>query len=450
MTSTDIPRISHRLPPLSGLLDDTLDQALRARRRRVMIADNPGLNLGALRVPDNTLDRLLQSAALYGADAARQLDARIAESGGAARDAAIFFRIALAVQTRDPALFDLAASHAAQSARAVRDAYWFYPVPVGTFADDSSHIVALFERSAADTGLRLLALELAGKRDVKALRPQIEALLSEPQWTAQAHFALSCMGAATDATRRYVQACLSSQDSARRKIAMELIAVEPRLADDAMLRLALKGQSSDVDNADAADAAWAIGATRDPRQVYQHAAASKDLPDALVLRIVALTGYIDGIIGACAAMAGADGPVTPAQADVLELALGGVPVEARCEPNQRAAKAGALRALLLRVCRHNHIALRNDADLCAWDVQAILAKPEQAATLRLRNGLALAAGAPALGRAVTEVTHALRGWLYIERAALGQHAFALAPLDVARRQELAMMAAQFADDMRVR
>ncbi|MDQ1818145.1 hypothetical protein RBA41_33085 [Massilia sp. CCM 9210] len=442
MTSTNVPQISRRLPPLSGLLDDTLDQAVRTRRRRIMMADKPSLNLNALRVPDMALDRLLHTVALYGADAARQLDVRIGELTGAAKEAAVFLRIALAVQTLDVALFELAARHAQEFARAVREAYWFYPIPSGPFSDHSGHIIDLFEKSAGSPTLRLIAIELAGRRDVKALRLPIEALLDDPQYAAHVHVALSCMGAATQATRRYAQEALATGEATACMAAMALIAVDPRIADASLLQDALKADPARV------GAAWAIATCRDPRGLYQQAVARADVPTELRYRITALAGYVDGIIAACGEMATSDGPVTAAQADVLELALGGVPVEARCEPNVPADKSRALRALLLRACRRSHIPVCNDADMGPWDVQGILAKPEQAGTIRLRNGLPLGAEAPALGRAVLEVTHALRQWLFIERATIAQHALSLSAFDTARRQELAMMVGEYVDDIR--
>ena len=447
LTSTDIRPLNQRLPPLSGLLDDTLDQAIRARQRRIMIAGNPHGNLAALRVTDSAIDRALKSASLYGKDAALQLDARIAKLDGAAQEAAVFLRISLAVQTQEPALLALTSEYTPKFTRAIRDAYWFYPAPFGPFNDSSDHIVALFNQSAANTELRLLALELAGRRDVKALRPQIEALLDNPSLAPAAHYALACMGAAGEPTRRFLKNVIESNNAALFQSAMAIVAVDSRLLDEATLNRLLNADSDKADD-DALGAAWAIQTCRHPRKALDYASTHQELSSALRLRIAALAGYMDGIIIACAAMAASDGSITPLQADVLEVALGGVPVEARCEPNDQAAKSKALRDLILRVCRKSHIPICNEADLGPWEVEAILSKPEQPGEIRLRNGLPLRDSVPALGRAVFEVTHAMREWLYIERATTGQHAFALSALDVTRRQELALMVGELVDDMR--
>ena len=443
MTSTELPRISRRLPPLDGLLDNMLDEAMRARRRRVMVADNPAMNLTALRVTDETLDRLVRTAAMYGQEAAQQMDIRIDSLTGDAQAAAVFLRIALAVQVHEPTLAELAARHLGAFPRAVRDACWFYPVPNGPLSDKAAHLHDLFEAGGDDAPLRLLAIELAGLRGEARLRGQLLALLDDPHYSAPAQLALARMGEASATTRRYAAQCTATREPGQIGVAMELMACDPRIADDELLHQAL---ALDVDP-DVADPAWAIATCRDARAALDRASLRGDLPAALEMRMLALGGYPADIIVACGEMAAADGPITRAQADLLELTLGDVPAEARCEPNDKADKSRALRALLLRAFRQAHVGVRNDADIAAWEPQAILADPEKAARIRLRDGLALHGGVPALGRALPEVSHGLRHWLYIERACLAGHAFALSPFDVARRQDTALMAADYVDAM---
>lgn len=442
MTSTDIARISRRLPPLPGLLDNLLDEAMRARRRRVMGADNPALNLHALRVADNALDRLVQAAAMYGREAAARLDERIGELTGGAQEAAVFLRIALAMHTHEGAIAALAARHLAAFPRAVRDACWFYPVPNGPLSDRATCLPDLFDAGADSVPLRRLAIELAGLRGDARLRGPLQALLEDPHYAAPAHVALARLGQATGATRRYAAQCLATGDPGQIAVAMEAMACAPHIAGADLLRKAL---DADPDNA---DPAWAIAVSRDARAMLDEASARPGLPAGLHARITALGGFPADIVMACAAMAGAESPVTREQADLLELTLGAVPAEARCAPNDHAAKSRALRALVLQALRQAHVGVRNDADIAPWEPQAILADPVQAATVRLRGGMALPAGVPALGPAVPEVSHALRGWLYIERATLAGHAFALSPFDVARRQDAALMAAGFVDALR--
>jgi tellurite resistance protein len=436
------------LPPLSSLLDDTIDQAIRKRQRRVLVIDSADRNLAALQVVDTDLDQIVRGFSLYGKDAAHQLDARIDGLKGAAQEAAIFLRIALAIQTGDAASSTLANQFAEQFAeqsgviRAIADAYRFYPVPVGPFGDNSAHIVDLFKRSQSASSTRMLALELAGKRDVKQLRPDIEALLDDNVHMPLAHYALACMGVADERTKAFVLSALRSDAKQFRQLALGCAAADPRLIADAALYDAIAAKPND------SDAAWAILAVRDPRKLFEYAQSRTDLSESLMLRVVALTGYMDGIVAVCAAIAASDKPVTPAQADVLHLALGSVPVAARAKPNQPEEKSKAMRELILRVCRAAHIPVCNDADIGPWDVDAILVQPERTAAVRLRGGKALSDAVPSFHQSAFLVTHALRDWLYIERATAGKHALALTASDVARRQELAMMVGEMVDDIR--
>ncbi|MDQ1923462.1 hypothetical protein [Massilia pseudoviolaceinigra] len=441
MTSTELPSISRRLPPLPGLLDDMLGQALRARRRRVMMANNASLNLMALRVPDEALDQLVQGAAIYGQQAVAAADDLIGSLDGAAKDAAVFVRVALAVQLRDATLAQLAVRYLSDFPQAVRDACWFYPVTSGVLTDDNSHIVQLFNSADGAGQLRQFAVEMAGLRDVKSLHAQIADLLDDTSLSASAHIALTRMGAATDATQRFARDSLAAGEPTHCATAMTLIGEDPSIADDAFLQLALPLDPAYVEQA------WAIAIARDARAMANHAALRADLASPLRARIVALTGFVDGVIEACAIMAQADGPISAFEADILQLTLGEVPVEARCAPNDKRAKSVAMRAALLRACRRAHLTLSNDADVCEWDIQEILATPTQAASMRLRNGAPLVTPVPVWDSGLMEVSHGLRKWLYIERAALAQHALPLSPFDVTRRQQSAMMVAAFSDEM---
>lgn len=449
MTSTNLANMTQlnpRLPLIAGLLDDTLDQAIRARRRRILIAENTSQKLSALKVCDSAIDQAVISASLYGADASLQLEARIANSSDAAREAAVFLRIALAVHTHDLALIDLVREYFGLYPRAIRDAYWFYPAPIGPFDDSTVHIMALLGMSKENPALQTLALELIGRRDVKNLRQQVGLLQEDPILAPQAHLAMARLGEADKSTKQFINACLlpdeGKQNKAHVQVAIEIAAVDPRLLDKAILDQILRAEYEE-----STDAAWAIAVCRDPHGLYRYAKTRNDLPSALMLRIVAVSGYITGVIAACAAMVESTGAITAQQADVLVLALGQVPPEARCEPNDQEQKSKALRALLLRVCRAAHIPLNNDADRCPWDANAILAQIDQAENLRLRAGTILRDAVPQFGSAVFEITHPLRQWLFIERASTAGISFSLSALDVARRQELALMVAEFADEL---
>jgi hypothetical protein len=439
LISTEVSQLYVRLPPIRGLLDDTVGQALRARQRRVFVVDNANLNLGALRVCDDAIDKALVSASLYGQDAAAHVTAKISASTGGAQDAAVFLRVALAIQMRDPVLLDITEKYFEQHLQAVRDAFWFYPVPGGPFSDNIDHIVSLFERSNTLATLRPLALELVGRRDVKQLCEQVYALRLDPQVAADAHLALACMDKKTESTQEFIRKIFAADSPAHRQSAVSIAAVRPSLADDAALYQAIgtEGPNNDL--------AWALLACRQPRRAIELAKQNSDIAPSLWLRIVSLTGYLDTAIQACADMAATESAVSAQQADVLELVFGTVHVDARTEPSSAVDKSKALRDTVLRVCRQAHIKLHNDADTCAWDINQILVDPAQAARLRLRCGKAMQANVPAFTASAFEVTHALRQWLYIERASCANHALSLSAVDVARRQQLALMVTQFAE-----
>jgi hypothetical protein len=441
LISTESGLAQLRYAPIPGLLEELIDQGLRARQRRNFTVDHPAQTLAALRVPDGAIDRAVHAATLYGAEAIPLLDQRIAEASGGTQDAAIFLRIAFAVQIGEEDIVDLVVRYWTDHPHAVHEALRFFPIPHNRLQDDSSHIITLFEQTQQDKALASLAIRLAGERDVKALREAIELLIEDPYLAADAHFALACMGHATQTQASFVQQCLQSDDPTKISEGLRICAVDTRLVDTHDLKNAIDVMAHE------ADVAWAILACHYPRQTFLYAMGEDEQNPALKVRLAALAGYPDWVVALCGELAQREGCITPAEADVLNLVLGKVPVEARTEPNDTAAKSRALRQLLLQVFQQAHVAVHNDADRCPWQVDLILADLEQAASIRLRNGKRMTKTLPVLGQAVFRVTHPLRQWLYIERALLGQHALALSAHDVSRRQELAMMIAEVADEL---
>jgi len=439
LTLTDGISSFKQLPPLVGLLDDTLEQAIRARQRRVFVIDHPGQRLAALRVMDGAIDQAVVAASIYGQDAIQWLEHKISQALGDERDAAVFLRLALAVQLQEQNIAELIARYAPEYARPVYEALRFSPVTNNIFTDRTDHLTALFEWAKHDTTLMPLALRLVGERDIKAFHSEIEPFLHHPELAPWAHYAWACIGQAGALTRQFVEEALASDTPDRIEGALRICAVAPALPSDKALEHGLSAPEA------VAGTAWAILACRYPRRVYDYAMSLGDLAMAVKYRLVALTGFMDGMVAVCAALAARDGSITPAEADVLALALGAIPMEARCEPNDREAKSKALRALVLKVCRQSHITIKNDADICEWGVDHILADPTQIASVRIRRGFRMTQTVPKLDQAVLDVTHGLRQWLYIERAVYGGHVFALSAEDVSRRQETAMMVAEFYD-----
>jgi hypothetical protein len=251
------------------------------------------------------------------------------------------------------------------------------------------------------------------------------------------------MGYGGEASAQFARDSLEKEDPKQFAAGLRICAVDPKLSNSHALKHALDIAPNLTDEA------WAILACHFPRQTLDYAINSTSMDLGLKIRLAALTGYADGAVALCLSLAEREGSVTPAEADLLLLVLGEVPFEARCEPNDQAAKSRALRELLLRVCQQAHIALNNDAGRCPWKLDMILANREQAASIRLRDGKRMSAQHLPLGHhQVLNVTHGLRQWLYIERAILGQHPLALSAYDVSRRQERALMIAEVTDELR--
>lgn len=443
-----------RLPLLPGLLEDHHEQALRARQRRARIAADPGQTLRALEVMDRTIDRSILAAGFYGRDAHALFAARRAAPPRALppalvreqRSAAVFLELALAVQARSPDLLDQVRARWPEEPRAALEALWFFPIPGGVFGSDQRHVHAVFEAAASsDPGWMPLAIQLAGLCDVKALAPRLAHISEDPQLRNAACVALARMGQAPPpaALSALVREAREAPSSEARAACLEVFAANPALAGDPILAPLLADPPAEDD----AHLAWAIAASRHPRETCDAALSRPDVPASLRLRVAALTGHPDAVIFACAGMTAHEGPLTPAERDVLELSLGLTPAEARQEPCDEEARSSALRALLLRALRKAHVPLRNDADRCPWIAEEILASPASRA-VRLRAGAAFPSAPPPLGAATLEVTHPLRRWLHVERAVLAGHPVGLQVNDVFRRQRLALMIAQASDELR--
>jgi hypothetical protein len=468
-------------------------QAHRTRQRRVMIADHPGQNLRALAVMDNAIDRLILASSLYDDQASQYFAAQLAAAkpGTPALAAAVFLRLALAVQHTEPApyqintaspsreiesgqacerVIELAEQFLPSHPREVLEALWFFPMPTTRISAGTQHIARLFERAKARPHLLPLALELAGRCDVKALHTPITALLEQSAWAAAAMLALARMGQPLNLEHLAMLALGKSTASnepdathathathAWRDVYLNLVACQPRLAQDATLAELIQRFPNQV------EVAWAILAVRHPRYTLEQALAQPALAAPLRLRVVAQTGYPDAVIHALAPLAETEKPASPGQRDLLATVLGNIPAEVRAEPDAKAGadaksvaidnKSASLRRLLLRTLRAAHVPIQNDAELGPWLPQQILqALPADAAasTARLRTGALFPLNAtqspPPLGAAVLDYTHAMRQWAYIERAELTGLPLALSALDVFRRQQLALMiAANVAD-----
>ena len=428
-----------RLPVSRSPVPDTIEQALRARRRRVQTAEHPGKTLAALAVCDNRIDQALCSLAILASEARELLDAKLATATGAAFEDAAFLRMGLAVQTKEPGWLRIVEQLHARAPRAVRDALWFFPASTDTFPQAASHVVELFWHALNHAELLPLALELVGRCDLRPLANDVKPLTHAADFSALAHWVLVCLDAAGEPTERFLCEGLMSADREAQVQAMAMVRVAPHLPHDEWLLPFLDREEPFW--------AWPVMVARHPRRMCDALAQHTRLPEADRLRVLAVGGYLDGIVEACRRFAAQPDALTPEQADLLMLTLGDVPMEALVRPNDIHAKAQALRSTLLRVCRRLHIGVTNDADRCAWDADQIFSEPAKARAIRLREGRVHSSPVPNLGTSLTQLTHPLRQWLYIERAAAGGHVLSLDALDVSRRQMLALTVSDFLHEL---
>ncbi len=443
MTSTE-PRLNtRRLPPIAGLLDDLVDQAIRVRRRRTMIADAPGQTLAALRTMDDTLDRSVKALRIYGDDAVHALQARQQQSEADVREAVAFLRVALAVQAEAADQAGVAAGLVESHPRAVHEALWFFPAPITPLAERNGHVLPLLDAAEAGAFPLPLALQLAGQRDVRAAAPAIERQRSGPA-RAAAEYAWAAIGRADEGTRRFVEQGLASGDIVQVAAALEVLAVVPTLAQAPALRACTAEQPPQ-----AVDAAWCLRACLSPQEMLDLARQRQDMPLQMQARVLAMSGDIAAIIELCGALVDSGAPAGPQHADPLLLVLGDLPAECSDTAATAQDRSRALRKLVLRVCRQAHIGVRNDADQAPWVPEAMLHDLAQARSVRLRHGQRMPA-LPPLDAAVLHLTHGLRQWLYIERALLARHPLSLSAWDVSRRQLLALGVAEVVDELRVR
>lgn len=442
MTSIDSPLAEFRLPPRANTLEPSLDLAVRARRRRVLTADHPGFTLRALAVADDAIDRVVVASAMEAPRAIAWLQSRIDQSNGDELDALVFVLCAVAVQSADGSASQFFERYASRHARAICDAYRFFPVPATPFSDSDEHIRELFSRPQASEDLNRLMIDLAGMRAVRSLKGKVEAFLDNPAFARNAHLALARMDCADTATQLFVQHGLQSASAVDRDVALQVAAANPRLANPNALAELVENHPNQ------AEAAWAILSVLAPRRTFDFAMTNDELETSIKLRIAAQTGFIDAIISLCAELAERPDSITPAEADVLLLVLGEVPAEVRADGVAQETKSRVLRELLLRACRHAHITVQNDADLAPWRLEEIVTDAEQARQIQVRHAARFSDDAPRIGPEILDVTHGLRQALYLETATRSGITLPLLTDDISRRQQFALSLAELDCELR--
>ena len=277
-----------------------------------------------------------------------------------------------------------------------------------------------------------------GSRD---LLPELQARLSQGVSTPIELIALAALGDQSPALKGRLLRSLSVPGSLD-TWAWAALEVAPTLLEPSELR------SIQPDPGGWASQAWPWMALRDPSWVLSNQGSWALIPEHWRLRLFALMGQLAALFSVCSDLSQHDMAASSEQRDVLILMAGGCPNEVAIAGGEQAARDKALRALFLQVCRQAHIGVRNDADQCPWQLDRILSEPS-APQPAVRMGQRMPA-IPALDARLAELSHVMRQWVYMERAAKAGHAFALNAFSVSRRQWQALDVGGFVDELRNR
>jgi hypothetical protein len=418
------------MPSRWSLLQELLDESVRARRRRLRITTQREARLLALGTVDAKLERNLRAMAVFQEEALEVCSAHLAGCHHPQEiDALVHATAACAVQLRDPTARDrrLAAwleIHIGNHRTALRDALWFHPSGIGSISPVPEHVAALLDSPCKE--IRLLGIELAGRLDDRSSQPRLTAWMRDARDDEQAcraiELALCRLGHPPKGMARRVRGLIhgSAEDQLHALRMIALSGQAPLLPAEAYLHLAATSHPT------LASLAWCLSAIADPIAAHDLAMARDDLDADLRTRVLALAGFPQGSIAVLTHILTSHHPATPAQLDALACFLGAIPMEMQAHSVDAGQRETAAREALLRVFRAAHVPIHNDADRCAWAAEAIVSEGDLRRLPRLRFGHALptAPRRVALSAALHRMTPSMCQALYLEQAALAGTAFA--------------------------
>lgn len=439
MNSTDA--ILNAAPPVRGLLERHIETAVRAYGRRVRMLDGMQ-SLLALRAVDQVFDALVDSARYYG-DYALQAADRIAQSVTAPdRDGAVFIGCVLML-----GLVDDASERRDQLVR------HFHASPAATWCACQSYgDAALCELLLRDAlpAMNDLGVILSGVLTQVQQAGKV-ARYAQAADTAMADVALLSlvrMGCAPeDFAPRARQALRGGAPSMSMLQAIGESGVAGLEADIEQLAVKrLQGPSARLDGANAPqlDYIVALWAARRPLQALATVMAAPANDDTR-LRVIALAGHIDGLLPLLRGLTQQSAPYSPAQLDVLRMVFGALPAALTLQPGDPAVRGSALRELACSVFRDCGCNDLQPSGLEGWGADLLNGPlwPLHQIRLRARRPLRTTnALRPAQG-----VSHAMRAWLYLERAATTTRPFPLSAHDHAPRQLAALQMIQDFDEL---
>jgi hypothetical protein len=409
------------MPSREKLIHELLEETIRARRRRLNITSSLDVRLLGLKTVDSKLDRNIRALSIFGEDA---IDAAVQQLVGLTHeptaDALVHIIAACAVQatstSNQPGLLERLQDLYGQKHRsALRDAWWFYPLNRRSFDLHLQHITALLQSRQADH--QLMAIEVAGRLGMRACAPKLMEMLASTTDHTLRHsieLALCRMGAAPDNLPKRIQT-LAHGTSADVLHALRLIASSGQLKGTSTEQLLAWTKSAQLP---VSGLAWCLATISNPAAAHKAALSTQIDPD-LRIRILALAGFPSGLISIVREITEQNIPATPAQLDALATLLDEVPAEVNAKPVDVHKREDALRTAVLKAFRAAHIPVSNEAKVCEWSAQAMLAEPHSQQGRRLRYGAALRpkeSGGVALGLSVPQMGPLMRQALYIEQS----------------------------------
>lgn len=440
MSSTDTagaPPNTPRAPlPLTGILPDQLEQAIRAYTRRAGMLRG-GTTLRALKAVDQRLDALMDACRYYGAMCLPPAAKACAQALPTDRLGAAFVVLALneAYQPDWTQRRALLLQFLPEFPTAVRDALWF-------FAAEETCPRLLSE---PDGPLLALGIELAGRLALPAHLPAVYQAAQGGADEDDCLLACARMGQLPEHYQTQLTQVLQGQDLPRQIKALETLSVcgQPILHEPLMRYItrltAADGPTQESHPhswAAAADAAMALWTLRQPEQALNACIKGLRVPHETAMRVIALAGRIEGLVHALHYIENQDRPVDPAERDILQLVFGKVPAELTCTPGSQTERIQALRQLACEVFNRNGCTDLDPQQISTWTDPKLQDQLWPLTQIRLRNGHPHQA--IYVLAAAFDISHALRRWLYAEYASIIGIGFPLAFDDITSRQVTAI------------
>lgn len=411
------------MPSRETLIDALLDETVRARRRRLNVTRALDVRFLGLKTVDSKLDRNIRALAVFGDDALHAATQKLAGLTHAPTvDALVHVLAACAAQAASTAdhhelLEQLHNLYAKNHRSALRDAWWFYPISRRAF-DLHMQRVANMLQSRQMLEHQLMATELAGRLGMLGCGPQIIDLLSQTPDNPlhrSGELALCRMGIAPNTLPQRIQSLMQGGTTDVWH-ALRLIASSGQAEGASIDQLLNWAQSSEQA---LSRLAWCLATISNPSAAHEASINNSVMDPALRTRVLALAGFPSGLIAIVRSLTEQNTPATPAQIDALAVFLGDVPMELSADPVDPVKREEALRAAVLKTLRMAHIPVRNEAKVCEWSADVMLAEPHSPRSRRLRYGTAVRpkeGGGVALSTTVLQMGSLMRQALYIEQS----------------------------------